>query len=417
MKHKAMLLLGILLVVSSCRAQTAWPSESWNAAANLTGVMDANGLLELSGLHWNPVSGRLFVAHGDGRVRILQWSGASNAFTAIANISGIGGPEGITQVSYNANEFYTVDEDDFEVRRYTLSPDLTTATLTRYWDLLASPSPMTNTGNTGPEGIAFIPDSILAARGFISQLSGAQYTSTKGMGGLLFVAHQDGGYIWVFDVNPAVNNNFAYVGRYKTNRSESCDLEFDSSTGLLYILHNTGGNTVEVTDLTSAPVSGGRKFVTVKEYTVPNPSGNTNIEGFALTPRSGPLMMSTGTSAFFCRDVESDEPSAERKDCLRWFQPFSESGPAGLRGESADGMPEEERSLYPNPATTGFSVRGRLPDAGNTTVTVFNVLGQRMLEQPYGRNSTVDIARLTAGVYFVEIAGMDTRGPLKLIKR
>lgn len=417
MKHPVTVLLGILLIVSSCRAQTVWPSETWNAAVNLTGVMDPNGLLELSGLHWNPLKNRLYVLHGNGRLRVLQYDPASNSFTQSGNCTVSEGPEGITQADLAANEFYTVDENNYEIRRFSHSANFSTSTLINHWNLLASPSTMTNTGNTGPEGIAFVPDSFLTAKGFISQSTGSPYTSQKGMGGLFFIAHQDGGYIWVFDVNPSVNNDFAFVGRYKTNRSESCDLEFDRSTGLLYILHNTGSNTLEVTDLTTAAVTGGRKFVTVKEYAVPNPSGNTNIEGFALTPRTGPFVMSTGTSAFFCRDVESDEPSAEQKDCLRWFQPFSESGPSGLRGGSAEGSPEDERALYPNPATTGFSVRGTLPDAGNTTVTVFNVLGQRMLEQPYSRNNTVDIALLTAGIYFVEISGIELRGPLKLIKR
>ena len=44
------------------------------------------------------------------------------------------------------------------------------------------------------------------------------------MCGLVFIAHQNGGYLWVFDVNPNVTDDFAFVGKYKTNRNESCDL-------------------------------------------------------------------------------------------------------------------------------------------------------------------------------------------------
>jgi len=83
---------------------------------------------------------------------------------------------------------------------------------------------------------------------------------------LIFIAHQDGGYVWVFDVNPAVTNDFAYVGKYKTNETESCDAAFDRSTGLLYILHNTGDNYLEVTDMTTTLVSGEYKFATKKNF-------------------------------------------------------------------------------------------------------------------------------------------------------
>ncbi|MEI2422326.1 hypothetical protein V6O07_18745, partial [Arthrospira platensis SPKY2] len=98
----------------------------------------------------------------------------------------------------------------------------------------------------GPEGISFVPDNWLQTSGFVSSQTGQPYTSTKGMGGLMFIAHQDGGFVWVFDINPNQTNDFLYVGKYKTSRTESCGLSFDSSTGMLYILHNVGDNFLEV---------------------------------------------------------------------------------------------------------------------------------------------------------------------------
>jgi hypothetical protein len=324
--NKASLLLFFVLifivVFTKVQAQSNWPSEPWLEAENITATMDANGLTELSGLHWNPNKNRLYVSHGNGRLRVLQLNTTNNTFTQIANKSGLTGPEGITQVNYSTNEFYTIDENNYKIRRYTHTDNFSTITLANSWNLLIAPSPMTNTGNTGPEGITFIPDSFLSSIGFISQVTGNLYTSTKGMGGLIFVAHQDKGYIWVFDVNPNTNDDFAYVGKYKTNQTESCDLAFDRSTGMLYILHNTNGNRLEVTDLSTTTFTGGlRKFVVKKEYKLSNPAGNINIEGFAITPKC-----SGNVKAWLCRDVESTENASYKKDCIRTFNPFNADG-------------------------------------------------------------------------------------------
>lgn len=314
----------ILCIFRTVHGQSPWPSESWTSAVNLSSVMDPAGLTELSGLFWNNSTKRLYVSHGDGRLRVLQLNTINNTFSQIANVGYTGGPEGITQVNLTANEFYTIDEDNYQIRKYNHQANYSGLTMVNSWNILLPPSTMTNTGNTGPEGIAFVPDSFLIAKGFISQLTGTVYSSTKGMGGLIFVAHQNQGYIWVFDVNPNISNDFAFVGKYKTNQSESCDLAFDPSTALLYILHNISGNKLEVTDLSTALLAGNeRKFSTIAEYNVSNPSGNVNVEGFAITPKCNDT---ANVSVWLCRDVESTESTSYKQDCLRWFQPFNAPG-------------------------------------------------------------------------------------------
>jgi hypothetical protein len=312
-----------LAIHTSADGQSAWPSETWSSAENLTAVMDPLGLTELSGLFWNENLKLLFVSHGDGRLRVLQLN-ATNTFTQIANKYLTGGPEGITQADLNTNEYYTIDENNYQVRKYKFSNGFNTITLSNSWDITALPSPMTNTANTGPEGIAFIPDSFLIVSGFISQTTGLPYSSVKGMGGLIFIAHQNQGYVWVFDINPTVNNDFAFVGKYKTNRSESCELSFDRSTGLLYILHNINGNILEVTDLTSFHYGiSDRKFTLKHEYFISNPSGNVNVEGFAISSK---CTDTSGVKVFLCRDVESVESATYKQDCIRWFNPFNAPG-------------------------------------------------------------------------------------------
>lgn len=392
---KRIAVLFLFLSPAKFFAQSPWPSESWNSAAPLTSVMNAGGLLELSGLHWNPATNRLYVVHGDGRLRVLQLNTATNTFSQIGNRVITGGPEGVTQTDYSSNQFYVMDENNYLIKQYSNLPNFSSVTLTASWNLLSAPSPMQDTGNTGPEGIVFIPDANLPANGFTSSVTGQPYTSTKGAGGLFFIAHQDGGYIWVFDINPNANNDFAYVGKYKTNRNESCDLAFDRSTGLLYILHNIGGNYIEVTDLSLAPVSE-TKFATVNEYFIGNPSdGNTNIEGFALMPKCNSAVTA---SAFLCRDVESDEADAIAQDAIRWFNPFAADGncaPLQTNQFTSDAL-----SVYPNPASDKINIRLAHQIK---KISVYNALGQVIFARSGSMDSIeIEVSAWTSGMYFIE---------------
>lgn len=394
----------LLLHFAPINAQSAWPSVTWKSAVNLTATMDANGLTEISGLHWNPVLNRLYVVHGDGRVHILQLNTSTNTFTQIGDLSGLGGPEGITQVDYNANNFYTADENSYEIRKFTHNANFTSDTLANSWNLLLSPSPMTDTGNKGNEGIAFVPDQFLSDVGFISQATEKTYKSVRGMGGLIFIANQTGGYIWVFDVNPTVSNNFAYVGKYKSNREESCDLEFDRSTGLLYILHNIDDNYLEVTNLASTIVSGERKFIVKNEYLIPNPSGNTNIEGFAISPKCAD---STHVSAWLCRDVESSESSSYKKDCVRWFNPYKADGICGLRTETnTTNKVVNQLIVSPNPATNIVNISFSGFENEYILLKIYNSNGQIVFTKTNldKNRQTINISQFSHGLYFVELS-------------
>ena len=407
-----MIRIGLLFLFAtfSVHAQLPWPSESWNAATPLTTIMNSAGLLELSGLHWNPITNRLYVVHGDGRLRVMQLNTENNTFSQIGNKSISGGPEGITQADFAANEFYTIDENNYEIRKYTHTTNFSTVTETKHWSLLQSPSPMVDTGNSGPEGIVFVPDANLINAGFTSSVTGQPYSSVKGAGGLFFVAHQDGGYVWVFDVNPNVNNDFAYVGKYKTNRNESCDLSFDRSTGLLYMLHNLGSNYLEVTDLSLAPVSE-TKFTTVAEYFIANPTdGNTNVEGFAIMPK---CEFAVTGSAFLCRDVESDANTAVKLDAIRWFEPYLADGIC--EPLHVGNFEKNELMVYPNPISDQFTVK--MSRDGEKKITVYNSLGQMIERQLSDAIETPIDARLwPLGNYILSVESGGKSATQKIFK-
>lgn len=395
------------------QAQSAWPSESWNAAQPLTATMNASGLLELSGLHWNPENNRLYVVHGDGRLRVLQLNTGTNTFSQIGNKLVTGGPEGITQADFGANQFYVIDENNYLIKQYSHEPAFSSVTLTKSWNILLSPSPMQDTGNTGPEGIVFIPDANLAAAGFVSPVTGLPYTSTKGAGGLFFVAHQNGGYLWVFDINPNVSNDFGYVGKIKTNRSESCDLSFDRSTGLLYILHNVGANYIEVSDLATfldTTLNEPRLHV-VSEYFVANPSdGNDNIEGFTVMPKCNTAVSG---SAFLCRDVESDEATAIQQDAIRWFNPYVADGTCAPL-ETA-GFVQDKLSVFPNPAQDQVALSGRL--SGDFAIRWIDPAGKTVLQFDHTDKTVFDVSGLESGLYIIEITDGATISTIKWIKQ
>ena len=399
--------------IQSMNAQI-WPASSWSTATNLTSTMDPSGVTDLSGLHFNPTNERLYAVQGDGRLRVLQWSTTSNSFTQIGNKPIDGGPEGITQANLYANEFYTIDENNYEIRRYTHTTNFSTVTEFKHWNLLASPSPMQDTNNTGPEGIVFIPDSFLSSIGFVSQQTGQLYTSVKGLGGLFFVAHQDGGNIWVFDVNPNTDNDFAYVGKYQTNHPESCDLAFDRSTGLLYILHNIAGNNrLEVTNLTTTLNGAARKFVYSKDYIITNPTGNNdNIEGFALTPKCPENGIA---SAWLCRDVENNESQSIQEDALRWFPTFIADGSCEIL---ANDHFKSTRNLVvsPNPVSSQLRIDGEFQS--NSTIQVFNSIGQIILDRKTLHNYTewLDVSQFSRGIYLVSLQYMGMNNTVKFAK-
>ncbi|NMH27894.1 T9SS type A sorting domain-containing protein [Flavobacterium silvaticum] len=397
-------LTGCLLSIS-LSAQLAWPSQSWSSAENLTAQMSASDLTDLSGMHWNSQNNRLYLVQNNGKLRVLHLDASDGTFTQICNKNIDGDIEGITQADLSENAVYVIDEGGFKIRKYTHTANFSSVSEVRHWNLLNDPSPMNDTGNYGPEGIVFIPDSALQQLNFKSSVSGSPYTSVKGMGGLMFVANETQGYVWVFDLNPSVNNDFAYVGKYKTSREESCELTFDASTNLLYILHNIDDNYLEVTDLSFTTISGQAKFNTVAEYHLPDPTGdNNNIEGFAMTPKCNDANLSY---AWLCRDAESDEDDDVIEDVVRVFSLFDAAGTCLLGTVDAvnDAVNDAAIAVYPVPAQNRIYFRNAGALSGKT-VSVFDQTGRNMGHFRIDAGS-MDISSLSVGSYLIKI---DTAG-------
>jgi hypothetical protein len=304
----AVLLMGVL-GASVAHATDPWPGETWQQSTVLTGL-DTDFQQNLSGAFWNEHTRTLWVCtNGPGRFWALVPDGHGSFMVQTAagrrgEFDAPGDDEDLTQADLDDHTVYVLVEGTDHIRRYDVST-LGAPRLVNEFDFHAYVPAYAN--SLGSEGITFVPDAALSARGFVDA-NGQPYTSHYGMGGLMFVAHQNGGGVYVFDLNPA-NNGVKFVGRYLTSRGESSALGFDRSTNHLYIWHNTGSNYLEVSDLTSAVrADGQRHFTTLREFL--GPKGG-NLEGIAFTPAT------SGEHSFFSTDDSNQDGAA-----LMWFHHF-----------------------------------------------------------------------------------------------
>ena len=276
----------------------SWPAETGSESTNLTEVggsiqcffgypVAENDLSQnLSGAVWNPVSQTLWmvknndptlfaVVQEDGEYEYAEKDGVPASW----EIPGMGDVEGITQVDFADTDIvYTMDERNGTIRRIDAT-DFSNPHQTGKW------GPLPGLGGAGAEGLTFVPDTFLTAQGFVDR-DGDAYTSTKGMGGLMFVGHQAGGHLYVYDLNPLDNQDYVYVGKYSTGGAETAGLEFDRSTGVLYIWHDSSIDQLEVVSLASTATAGGRVMNTIATYAGPDLSLEMaqNMEGIALGP-------------------------------------------------------------------------------------------------------------------------------------
>lgn len=339
--RKPLLVVSALLCIStvSVAAEVSWPAETLTSATNLTAVEGAGTndfFVNMSSAFWNPVTRRLWVCRNGGTDGSKFWAlredgNGSFEIDVQGGLRGewtnFGDLEAITQADYNESVVYLMIEGEERIKECNVSV-YGTAVITNNWNTALF---LPLSGGSGAEGLCFIPDSFLNAAGFVDQV-GNPYVSQNGMGGLMFVAHQNGGRVYVFDLN-RTNGTFTFVGAYKTNFSESCELTFDRSDGRLYILHGADHNTIEVTNLASTDVGGERQFTELITYGRPTGSpGSWNLEGFAIMSNSD--CSGDQRSAFLTIDDGGSQS-------LLWYKQFPCTCAAG----------DPSITAHPDPAT------------------------------------------------------------------
>jgi hypothetical protein len=318
--YGVMVLLATLVVPPVSAVQGPWPAEPLTDAVNLTGIEGPGSndfYFDLSGAVWNPSTRTLWICrNGPGSSTSKLWAiveDGSGGFEVDddnglrGEWTGFGDLEAVTQADWDEDVVYLLIEGQERIREYDVST-YGTAVLLNDWD--TSPF-LPQSGGSGAEGITFVPDAHLAAAGFVDA-TGSSYTSTGGMGGLMFVGHQNGGGIYVFDLDRN-SGSFNFVGEYLTDYSETAALEFDRSVGLLYVWHDSSFDVLSVMDLTSTSVAGMsyRQFNVVESFQGPS---HANNEGLAIVSSADCSM--GGRDLFMTTD---DGGSAS----LFWYREFS----------------------------------------------------------------------------------------------
>lgn len=260
-----------------------WPAQSQSDAENLTAIDRSGFSSDLSGIVYNPAHPRLWLVRNNGPSRV--WSLVRDAQGAWridtqgatpATWNDFGDAEAIAMADWE-NQFQVLVLSEYsEIGEYDFS-DFSQKTPLSVWRI-------PELGNSGAEGMTFVPDTALSAGGFVDG-NGNPYVSTQGMGGLVFVAHQSRGQIYVLDLNRQ-DQTYVLVGEYDTARDESSGLEWDGSTGQLMVWHDSDHDELEITRLSSSPGSPRRRFDTMVIYDGPSTGLfiSRNFEGIAVEP-------------------------------------------------------------------------------------------------------------------------------------
>jgi hypothetical protein len=259
-----------------------WPAEPWTEAAVLT-HLDTDFENNISGACYNPETDTFWVCRNGkpsafwalNKTADGTWHIAVSETGRMKFVPPKGDLEGICQADYREDAVYLMVEGADKIRKYDTSA-AGQITLLNEWEISEH---VPTKGGKGSEGITFVPDEWLVKSGF-TDARGNAYTSQGGMGGLMLIAHQNGGRIYAFDLCTETKEA-RFVAAYKTSWKESSGLEFDRSSGLLYIWHNTGPNYLEAARLCSYPDGDERRLSTVINMIGPKKG---NLEGFAISP-------------------------------------------------------------------------------------------------------------------------------------
>ncbi len=283
--------IALLSLAPAALAQlSSWPAESWTSATNLTPVEGPGTndfYVDLSGAYWSPATRRLWlVRNGPANTTSKVWALREDGLGGFvvdarnglrAEWTGFNDAEAITQADPASDIVFIMAEGEEVIRQYNLSI-YGTATLIRTFNTLPF---LPVNGGKGSEGLAFIPDWALHDAGFVNS-AGISTLSHRGMGGLFFVGHQNGGRVYVFDLSPT-DSSFTFVGAYLTNSGDTSEVTFDPSTGHILLLHGNDVNTIEIVSAASIPSGAERRLVTLRTYDRPTGSTSTeNIEGLAI---------------------------------------------------------------------------------------------------------------------------------------
>ena len=310
----------------------SWPAEITVTTVSVKNAFGAN----LSGLAYEPATATTAavlwaVQNEPSKIYRLLSNGATYASdTTDGWLTGKvlrypgnkGSPdsEGLTRTDGTLPELYVAaerDNDDNQKNRQSILRFEAVGTkglleATHEW-VLTDDLPPANL-NCGLEGIAWIPDAHLVARGFIDESTQAPYDPSRYPGhgtGVFLVSVDETGMVYGYVLDHAAGT-FTRVATVTTGQTRGVDLTFEHDTGTLWSLCDSGcKGRMTLLDIDTDPASPTAGRI-VPRATVSPPKGvsEMNNEGFAIAPLAE--CVSDRRSFFWSDDQETNGHALRR---------------------------------------------------------------------------------------------------------
>ncbi|WP_330334273.1 lamin tail domain-containing protein [Streptomyces sp. NBC_00536] len=273
---------------------SAWPGGSAVTIADGSNVFGTN----LSGLSFESAGVLWAVDNGPGRLYRLvpggaAWgpdpSGGWASGKALRYANGSGDPDAEGVVATPDGLFVATERDNGnsstsmpKILRFDTASSASTLNATGEWNL--TPDLPTLPANAGPEGIAWIPDTFLTARGFRDEHTGAAYDPAAYPGhgsGLFFTGVEANGTVYAYALDLS-GGGYTRVATFAGGFPAVMDLEFEPATGHLWAACDDScqGRT------STLDINAQGRFAVTHTYDRPTGMPNYNNEGFAIAPQS-----------------------------------------------------------------------------------------------------------------------------------
>jgi hypothetical protein len=312
-----------------------WPG------ANMVVTADGDNAFgtDLSGLAYQPTAGTapaILWAVNNNSAKLYRLAWGASTFASVTTDgwksgkkmkypTGDGTPdsEGVTLAELNSTAIYVVAERDgdnndtsrLSILRYDTAGTATTLTATHEWNLTAD-LPKVD-ANKGLEGIAWIPDTALVAKGFFDENLKKAYAPADYVNhgtGLFFVGLETGGQIYGYALDHTART-FKRVATVASGQDAVMDLSYDRDVGTLWAAcDDTCDNQTMLLDVdtnAASPTHG--RFRVRRGFARPSTLPNEGNEGIAIAPESECM---AGKKPFFWADDSNTDDHAIRRDSI-----------------------------------------------------------------------------------------------------
>ncbi len=313
---------------------------AWPGGNAVTTVDPANTYAsDLSGLQYEPAQGAVpavlwAVQNGPSKLYRLLYNGTnwvsdtSNGWGSGKTLhfpNGTGTPdsEAVTKLAFGTSTLYVSterDNQDLNVSRLSVlsfdgSSADSTLNATHEWNLTGD-QPQVGP-NLGLEGLAWIPDAYLVAKGFLDENSNAAYDPAhyaNHAGGIFLVGVEQTGMIYGYALDH-VGGGFTRVATILSGQMSVMELAFDREVGYLWsVCDDTCMGRINLLDIDTRAASPTRgKFVVRQGFERPSTMPNLNNEGFSMAAES---TCQNGFKSAFYSDDSSTGGHAIRRDSI-----------------------------------------------------------------------------------------------------